>query len=188
LARDQVAALEREFRDTIAPSLRVAQGSMDVNELFAWSDHLADFPAKIESYEQWQEAEQLMVRPQVERVIEALDSADLGAVEERWRAFRTRYLTALEDLLSALRARAAERSRARTARVAAALAPALPEGVRALPLSQQALLVIASVPGVTSVLVGARQRAYVDDLTAVLQQRKLAEPERALETMRAPAS
>ncbi len=183
-ARNQLAALEREFRDTIAPSLRVAQGSMDVNELFAWSDHLADFPAKIESYEQWLEAEQVMVRPQVERVVEALDSADLGAVEEHWRRFRARYLPTLEDLFSSLRARAAERSRARTTRLKAVLAPALPESAQALPLAAQALLVIASVPGVTSVLVGARQRAYVDDLTTVLQQRSLPEPVRALDAVR----
>ncbi len=183
-ARNQAAALEREFRDTIAPSLRVAQGSMDVNDLFAWSDHLADFPAKIESYEQWLEAEQLMVRPQVEHVVEALDSADLGAVEERWRSFRARYLPALDDLLTALRARAAERSRARTTRLEAVLAPALPESARGLPLAAQALLVIASMPGVTSVLVGARQRTYVDDLTVVLQERSLPEPVRALEALR----
>ncbi|HVJ19650.1 MAG TPA: aldo/keto reductase [Polyangiaceae bacterium] len=184
-ARNQVAALEREFRDTIAPSLRVAQGSMDVNELFAWSDHLADFPAKIESYEQWQEAEQLMVRPQVERVVEALDSADLGAVEQHWRSFRARYLASLEELLTALRARAAERSQARTARLARVLAPALPESIAALPLAQQALLIVSSVPGVTSVLVGARQRDYVDDLATVLQQRSLPEPERALAALKA---
>jgi uncharacterized protein len=184
-ARNQLAALEREFRDTIAPSLHVAEGSMDVNELFAWSDHLADFPAKIESYEQWQEAEQQMVRPQVAHVIEALDGAELGAVEERWQEFRKRYLPALEDLLTALRARAAERSRARADRLAQRIAPALPEEARSLSLAQTALHVTSSTPGVTSVLVGARRSTYVDDLTAVLQLRALPEPERALERLRA---
>jgi len=64
----------------------------------------------------------------------------------------------------------------------------LPDGARALPLAAQALLVIASVPGVTSVLVGARQRAYVDTVTAVLQERDLPEPERALDAVRAQRS
>jgi hypothetical protein len=183
-AQSQLAALEREFRDTIAPSLRVAQGDMDPGELFAWSDHLADFPTKLEGYEQWSEAEHLLVRPQVEQVIAALDAADLGGVEERWQDFRRRYLPSLDGLLGALRARAIDNSERRVKRLQARLAPALPQGARDLSMAQQALHVVASMPGVTSVLVGARRSSYVDDLGAVLQQRSLPEPERALQALR----
>ncbi|HEV8247207.1 MAG TPA: aldo/keto reductase, partial [Polyangiaceae bacterium] len=183
-ARNQVAALEREFRDTIAPSLRVADGGIDTNELFAWSDHLADFPLKLESFQQWQEAEGLMIRPQVERVVQALDAADLGPVEELWQGFRLRYLPALEDLFTSLRARASELSRVRTQKLHVALDPALPEGERSAALAQKVLHVTSSLPGVTSVLVGARRREYVEDLSMVMQWRKLPSPERALEAVR----
>ncbi len=183
-ARNQVAALEREFRDTIAPSLQVADGSIDVHELFAWADHLADFPARLESYEQWLEAEQFMVRPQVARVLEALDGADLGPVAERWQTFRDRYLGALEGLFTAIAALASERSRARAGRLHTALTDAMGEHERALPLAQKALQVVASLPGVTTVLVGARKRAYVDDLSQAMQSRRVADPRAALERTR----
>ena len=56
----------------------------------------------------------------------------------------------------------------------------------AMALAAQALLVVASLPGVSAVLVGARKRAYVDDLTAVLQQRPLPDAVRALDAVRVP--
>jgi aryl-alcohol dehydrogenase-like predicted oxidoreductase len=67
--------------------------------------------------------------------------------------------------------------------VQARMAPRLPEAARGLPLSQQALLVALSTPGVTCVLNGARQPRYVDDSLGALALPPLA-PGQSLEVLR----
>jgi aryl-alcohol dehydrogenase-like predicted oxidoreductase len=51
-----------------------------------------------------------------------------------------------------------------------ALDPLLPEDRRRDSLSQKALAVLASTPGVTCILVGMRKRSYVEDALAVLSR------------------
>jgi uncharacterized protein YyaL (SSP411 family)/aryl-alcohol dehydrogenase-like predicted oxidoreductase len=182
-ARNQVAALEREFRDTLAPSLKVTGETSDAGDLFAWADRLADIAERVQSYEQWRELEERMLRPQIGRVLAAFDQAKLGALEPLWQSFRNRYIPALDQLLTSIRAEAAEISRARDTRLHAALDSALPETLRALTLTQKALLVESSTRGVTSALVGARKQAYVDDLIRVLSLPPL-EPEVASRALR----
>jgi hypothetical protein len=63
---------------------------------------------------------------------------------------------------------ATERSRVKTASVAAALDPLLPEARRKESLSRKALWVLASTPGVTCVLNGMRSPVYVEDSLAVM--------------------
>ena len=72
-------------------------------------------------------------------------------------------------LLSGLRREATERSRAKTAMVSATLDPLLPETRRKEPLSRKALWLLASTPGITSVLNGMRTRDYVEDSLAILK-------------------
>ena len=74
----------------------------------------------------------------------------------------------LLTLLRGLRRDATERSRRRTAVVATALDAVLPQARRSATLAQKALWVLASTPGVTSVLNGMRTSAYVKDSMAVL--------------------
>ena len=102
-----------------------------------------------------------------------VDEAELGAMEPLWQDFRNRYIPALDQLLTSIRAEAAEVSRSRDTRLHAALDSALPETLRALTLTQKALLVTSSTRGITSVLVGARKKVYVDDLLRVLGLAKL---------------
>jgi aryl-alcohol dehydrogenase-like predicted oxidoreductase len=56
------------------------------------------------------------------------------------------------------------------AQIRAALEQRVPEIARCQTLSQQALLALSSLPGVSCVLVGMRTPAYVDDVTALMQQ------------------
>jgi aryl-alcohol dehydrogenase-like predicted oxidoreductase len=83
-------------------------------------------------------------------------------------AWRDRYVPQLLTLMGGLRREATERSRAKTALVSAALDPLLPEARRGESLSRKALWVLASTPGVTSVLNGMRSPAYADDSLAVM--------------------
>ena len=118
--------------------------------------------------------------PRLSAVLQALDQASSGPLAEDWQDWRARYLPELRTLLDAARGRAAARSARIVSEVRAALEPALPDR-REAPLSQLALWTAASTPGVSSVLVGMRREAYVDDAMAVLGWPALPDPAGAYE-------
>jgi hypothetical protein len=144
--------------------------------LLAWGDQLARLPAGVRTLAQWNDVEAQVVTPRTAQVLRALDRA-LG---ERWSEFRGHYVDALEQLLLAIRARAAEGSRAQAASLHRALDTVIPEAHRAESLSRKALWVLTSSPGVTSVLVGMRSPEYVQDAIAVQSWSSLDDPAAAL--------
>ena len=163
----RVQSLEQEFRRNIAPHLQTAKGSAPASSLFNWGDQLAKLPARIESLEQWRDIQRQVIAPRVGHALSMLDQALEGELAEQFRDFRVRYLPELDKLLGAMRAKAAGKSRARTARIVKAIDPLLPAERRGATLSQKALWTLTSVPGVTTVLVGARQPEYVDDALGI---------------------
>jgi len=104
-----------------------------------------------------------------------------GKTAEQWESWRDRYLPELLTLLRSFRLEATERSRLRTARVAAAINPLLPDERRRESLSRKALWILASTPGVTCVLNGMRSRSYVEDSLGVLAWKGLTEVKRIYE-------
>ncbi|MCC6217818.1 MAG: DUF255 domain-containing protein [Polyangiaceae bacterium] len=181
-AVERVEELEGEFRSELAAGVRVARDAQRPETLFAWAEQLRSFPARLEGLEQWQEAERDVIVPRVARLFHQLDRAfGSGERAEQWPAWRDRYGEALAALLGAVAARAAERSRTRAGVLRAALAPHLPEASRPAPLSQQALGVLLSLTGVTTVLVGMRREPYVRDALAAVDRAGPRDPRAALE-------
>ena len=78
-------------------------------------------------------------------------------------------------LLRTLHREAAEKSHLRCDELHRTLNPVLPEERRTATLSQKALWVLASTPGVTCVLNGMRTSAYVEDALKILQWPPLSE-------------
>ncbi len=174
----KVEQLEQEFGREIAPHVEVGKGSVPATRFFVWADQLRSLPATLESLDQWREIESRAVAPRVGHVFRMLDRALQGELADRWRDWRGRYIRELDGLMAALRARAADRSRARSAKIARVIDPLLPEARRSAPLSQKALWALASVPGVSTVLVGMRRPDYVDDALAMIQWEPLPQAER----------
>ncbi|MDP3091006.1 MAG: aldo/keto reductase [Nitrospira sp.] len=164
--RERVAALEEEYRRTIAPSVPQSGQGTAPAEFFNWAHELDRVRPQLQGLEHWEQIEHQMIAPHVNQVMQAL-SRTLTAAEQ-WEAWRDRYVPELLTLLRGLRREATERSRRRTAAVASALDAALPQGRRSESLSRKALWVLTSTPGVTSVLNGMRTPAYVEDSVAVL--------------------
>ena len=134
----------------------------------------------MDSLEHWDQLEGQRIVPRVSAVLNAIDQALSGPLAEEWQEWRARYLPELRTLLDAARGRAAARSARIVSEVRAALEPALPDH-REAPLSQLAVWTAASTPGVSSVLVGMRREAYVDDSMAVLGWPPLPDPAAAYE-------
>jgi aryl-alcohol dehydrogenase-like predicted oxidoreductase len=177
-----VEELEHEYRAEIASQLRVKQGSDRPEDFLRWADQLAGIRDRVSGVTYWEQIE-WQVRGLTARVVRALDQGIAGEPAERWRGFRDRYLPALERLLGAFRADAAGRSQRESRAVAAALDPILPGERRGAPLSRKALWVVASTPGVSTVLVGMRRPAYVEDATTILGWPPLADTRSVYKTL-----
>ena len=178
-----VEELEQEYRAEIASQLRVKQDSDRPEDFLRWADQLTGIRNRVSGVTYWEQIE-WQVRGLTARVVRALDQGLTGESAERWRGFRDRYLPVLERLLGAFRADAAGRSQRESRAVAGALDPTLPGERRGAPLSQKALWVVASTPGVSTVLVGMRRPAYVEDATAILGWPPLADPRSVYKTLR----
>jgi uncharacterized protein len=169
-----VAELEAEYRGQIAPNIRVSPGSSSPEEFFRWAEQLDGVQARLQSLEHWQQIEGQMIVPSVTQVVRGLDGGLGGEVAERWRTWRDRYLPELRLLLAELRRQAAQKSQALSRAVGAAVDPLLPTERSGETLSRKALWVVASTPGVGSVLNGIRTPAYVDDTLGILRWPPLA--------------
>ncbi|GKS58491.1 hypothetical protein YTPLAS18_20180 [Nitrospira sp.] len=171
-----IAALEAEYRRDIAPHVPYAGQGLAPSEYFTWAEELSRVWEQVSGIEHWEHIETQMVAPHLSQVIRALGQVLTNEQADRWDAWRERYVPAFLELLRLLRHEAAERSRHRLGLIHAALDPLIPEHHRAASLSQLALWVVASTPGVTCVLNGMRSPAYVQDSMTILHWSLLPHP------------
>jgi aryl-alcohol dehydrogenase-like predicted oxidoreductase len=179
-----VAALEEEYRKTIAPALQHTGQGMAPADFFTWAVELPRVRPQIQGLEHWEQIEHQMIAPHINQVMQALSRHLTGTAAEQWESWRDRYVPQLLTLLGGLRREAIERSRTRTASVSATLDPFLPEARRNESLSRKAMWVLASTPGVTAVLNGMRSPLYVDDSMGILPWPLLTEARPVYEAMR----
>ena len=165
-------SLEKERRTTIPLS-----GTQDPDdELFQLVEQVGGLADQVEDLTQWQQIEQQYVIPRINHLAGAGARRLDGDQQSRWQSWWERYLPALQGLLFEIGRRAAEKSLGPAEAARAALDPDLPPGRRNETLSRLALWVLASTPGVSSVLVGMRRVAYVDDAMAILDWPPLENP------------
>jgi hypothetical protein len=164
-----LSGLEDEYRGEIASHLEAAEGGVTPDQFFRWSADLEGAAAHLQGIEHWDALESQRILPRLLQALQVLDQGLSGPLAESWQAWRARYLPELRAALGALRHRAAAKSRARVSEVEEKLDPVLPEARRGETLSRKALWVVASTPGVSAVLNGARTPEYVDDALGILR-------------------
>jgi aryl-alcohol dehydrogenase-like predicted oxidoreductase len=172
-ALDKVATMEQEFDLEIGERLR-GEGGAPIPRLFSWGEQLEGLEGRAQSVEHWQAIQDQQILPRLYHAVESLRAALPEGPAAFFEAWLPRYLPALGDLLALFRSGAAERSRLRSAAIAARLDPALPPALRAHSLSRKALHSVASVAGVTCVLNGMRRPEYVADALEVMKWEPLA--------------
>jgi aryl-alcohol dehydrogenase-like predicted oxidoreductase len=188
LQADLVHVLEEEFRQDIGSRLQAGEGSVPPTELFRWGTELRAIRHHLRGLEHWKQLEGQRILPRVQHVLSALDQGLEGELAERWYDWRQRYLPELHKLLLGVGLEAAEVSRVRLRPLREALLPLVPEARRGDSLSRLAVATVASLPGVTSVLVGMRRPDYVEDVLGVLRQPPLPHAARVLEAMPRPTA
>jgi len=163
----EIQMLRLLFRGHRSPLLRGAERIGEIEKLFR---------AQVQSLEHWGALESQRVLPRLGQALQALDRHLTGDLGELWHTWRARYVPEVQKALAELRRRAAEKSRARSAQLEAVIDPLLPPERRKESLSRKALWVVASTPGVSSVLAGLRDPDYVRDALAVLSWPPLGDP------------
>lgn len=164
----ELKTLEEEYRATIAPPSGTPAAAID--PFFDLIDQLAVMQDQIEDLEHWKQLEQQYAIPRLNHTAKTLAQNVPDDVRPRWQAWWERCIPALEALLTGIAREASNRGRTRTGKVSEALDAILPQDRRGATLSQKALAVVRSTPGVTCVLVGMRQKRYVEDALAMLSQ------------------
>jgi aryl-alcohol dehydrogenase-like predicted oxidoreductase len=170
-----LAELEAEYRREIAGGIPAPHGGHSPMDFFQWADQLKSLKQHIQSLEHWQQIMGQMIVPHVTEVVRSLDGFFTGAEAEQWRQWWSRYSPELRTLLIEFNRWASQKNQAQSRRVAAVIDPLLPPERRSETLSRKALWVVASTPGISSVLNGMRTPAYVDDAIGILHWPPLAE-------------
>ncbi|MDP4199621.1 MAG: aldo/keto reductase [Bacteroidota bacterium] len=119
------------------------------------------------SVEEWQDISQTVLAPRLQYVFDIL--RPLSKDDEGLYSIMVQYAETADDVFEHISNYYSNRGHARAEKIHAALDSLLPAEDHALSLSQKSVLLVRSVPGVSSVLVGMRSEEYVDDVVFGLQ-------------------
>jgi len=158
-----MAAIEDEYRANFGPFV---QGP-GADQLFRFAENLQGLERHLQNLDHWMQLESQRIRPALMEQIQALDQAMNGPIVEPWVQWRERYMGAFRDVSNNLEEIALRKSQ----ELADSVRELLPEQSQVsddAPLSQLACWIVDGVPGVSCVLAGMRQVAYVEDLLPVL--------------------
>ncbi len=160
-ALEEVQALEAIFAQDFAPKIRVDGAGPRPEQLLRWGKELATAPQQVQGLDAWAQLQQQRIGPEVNQVLQVLAQgfrADAG-----FSAWAKRYAETLSRLLEAITSELLGKARAQSDKLKADLHVHTPEAWKGASLSRIALGALLSDADVTSVLVGMRRPAYVDD-------------------------
>lgn len=169
---DRVAGLEEAFEAGMLPALSIGVEQRNaVKQMLTVGRTLQQYWKRFGTVEHWNDVSDQYLVPRLNYGLSLLQPAiETAPGLQTWLKD---YIDVVNDTLwtvtSVYRIMADRRSR----QLHDALNPLLPESAQPLSLSQKAVLLLRSVPGVSTVLVGMRQNAYVQDVVAGLQHASL---------------
>lgn len=173
--------LEERFRREFLA--RIGQRFPDIprenfQKVFSMAESLQDALHLFQSWEHWDHVRQNIIIPQSFSTLNYL--RDKMSRDEEWTVWAGKYAEALMELLDAIDLYFENQAQQRSQKLAAFLEEAEPLLTGSPTLSQKALRVVSSLPGVDCVLLGMRRVPYVEDAFAALQQEPVPSAERIL--------
>lgn len=159
---------EEEFKNGPLKDVAMAPQAYDsVKQLFALGKWLDKQWMNFNSMEEWKDVSQTVLAPRLQHAFDVLRpiSRTSPAIYEALTTYAESADAIMEHINNFYSTKANERS----AKMHQALDALMPSINKDLSLSQKAILIIRSIPGVSSVLVGMRTDEYVDDVIYGLQ-------------------
>ncbi|GIV50431.1 MAG: hypothetical protein KatS3mg038_0952 [Candidatus Kapaibacterium sp.] len=159
--------MEEHFASTLLPGLPFDAESKELlADYLSPAEQLATLWDRFDSLEQWHETETHYFLP---RIREALDAVMRHPTEEV-RQWVERYRSVIEQVFGMLTRYWAHRALPRLEAIATHAKQALGAPFDAMSMAQLAIAVPLATQGVTCTLIGARRRAYVESVRALLER------------------
>ncbi len=177
--RQSLAKLEARFHEEFFPSLPSRLPRDRIRQVFNLSEQLAPALTSFPGWEQWDQVSRTAILPQIQSILASLDP--FLHPHPGWHGWAEAYLQVLQTFLDTVSRHYESQAQERSGRIARELDAMATDLSQSPTLSQKALRVLSSTPGVDCVLVGMRQTDYVDDALAVFQ---FAAIENALDILR----
>ncbi|WP_447970763.1 aldo/keto reductase [Nitrospira sp. M1] len=179
----KVRALEEEYVKEIAPLVPLSDKGISAHEFFKWADELSRLRPALKNLEHWDQIENQMIAPHANQVFQVLTRQLTGEKEAIWDTWRRRYVPEFLSLLKVLRMESAEKSAKKIHELREIIDPLLPASQHDEPFSRKALWVLASTPGITSVLNGMRKTPYVEDSMTMMRWEPISNPRKIFEAL-----
>jgi hypothetical protein len=163
---------ENEFKDEILEKIDISEQSADaVRQLMALGKWLEGQWMNFNSYEEWKDISTTVLAPRVQYVFDIL--RPIAKENKPVYEFLTTYAESADEVMEHINNFYLSQANERAAKIHKALDELMPADYRELSLSQKAVLLLRSIPGVSSVLVGMRSEEYVDDVVYGLQAKTI---------------
>jgi len=167
---------QKEFFEAVLSLLQLDDHRDEMEDGMQWSKHLHNALTVFHDWEHWDHIKQNMIWPQVNGYLNAFENRarqldlDAAAVYTQWRA---RFIAALQEAVSLIERKYATLANARSQKISERLTSLVPELTDSATLSQRALRAVLGAEGMHVVLLGMRQRDYVEDALPILRDSPL---------------
>jgi hypothetical protein len=167
----RLESAQKEFFETVLSLLQLDDYRHELEDGMQWSKHLHNALTVFHDWEHWDHVKQNMIWPQVNGYLGVLENRarqldlDSSAAYTEWRA---RFIAALQEAVSLIESKYAALANTRSQKISDRLTSLVPELADSTTLSQMALRAVLGAEGMHVVLLGMRQRSYVEDAIPVL--------------------
>ena len=177
-----LALQENEFKDEMLEKIDIAEQSADaVKSLLALGKWLEGQWMNFNSFEEWKDISTTILAPRVQYVFDIL--RPVAKENQPVFEFLSTYAESADEVMEHINNYYSAQANERAAKIHTAIDALIPGDYKELSLSQKAVLLIRSIEGVSSVLVGMRTEEYVDDVVYGLQAKPIEDVEKVWQRM-----
>ncbi|NKB82188.1 MAG: DUF255 domain-containing protein [Nitrospirales bacterium] len=166
--QQKVQTLEDEYRQGLAHAIPYSGKGLEPKDFFLWAEEMTRLRSGVHNLQHWDQIESQVIAPHINQAMQVLMKQLTEEQSKTFQEWRDRYIPEFVALLRVLRQEAAMKSHQQIAQLSQLLDPLLPSIRVQESISRKSLWILASTPGVTCVLNGMRQPAYVEDSLAIL--------------------
>jgi aryl-alcohol dehydrogenase-like predicted oxidoreductase len=172
-----LALQEEEFKNGILKDIAISPQSYEaVKQLLSLGKSLDDRWQHIGSLEEWKDISTTVLAPRIQYCFDLL--RPIAKNEPKVFAFLTEYADSADVLIEHINNYFSTQAYNRSVAIHEVLDHFIPEEFAPLSLSQKAVTLIRSIPGVSTVLVGMRSEEYVEDIVNSLYAAQIPDAEK----------
>lgn len=169
----RLESAQKEFLETVLALLQLEDYRDELKDGMQWSKHLHNALTGFHDWEHWDHFKQSMLWPQVNGYLNAFENRarqlepDAVTIYSQWRG---RFVAALQEAVSLIESKYAALANTRSQKISEKITSLVPELADSATLSQMAVQALLGAEGMHVVLLGMRQKSYVEDALPILSK------------------